>query len=361
MADYSFAPSGGPRGYLGAYNFGIDTEKTLMDMGQKKESHDLQMLQDRLKYDQARKQEELLGDLSRDSARRDLQDKDLMRDTVMETTKAKKDTEVAQAEILQRTIQMDKAAKKMDAMEAAEAYLRSRGGENGEMMPAPSDLDGSHQQLLSILNKGGWGEDEINQHLSKGPQALTQWVQEGARAAKVDAPKLAESRKRIHELMLAQARKTEPNEKLYSPMTTLGKYIEMETWGPKEKQAVRGLLPLAATNLRNDVFYEIAQMQNLSDKDKFKLANETYQSRLQSVFGPIYERLGEKPPSEAPTTTGKPEPTANTGPVKPDPKAKKGSKNNPIPIAKPSDLPKTPDGNWYVAPSGNLYDRTGGK
>ncbi len=61
MADYSFAPAGGLRGFLGAYNYGLDTENTLAQMGQRKEQHNQKMLQDRLDYDIARRNEEMLG------------------------------------------------------------------------------------------------------------------------------------------------------------------------------------------------------------------------------------------------------------------------------------------------------------
>lgn len=319
MADYSFAPPGGLRGFLGAYNFGLDTENNLQNMFQRKEQHDLSQLRNRLDYDIRRRDEEVVGDVKRNLEK----DKNLSEQGLIpwkeEETRARAGLAVSQADIENRKIELERKQSRMDAVESAYEYLMNRGGENGTITP-PSPLDKSYDQIKEILRSGQWNDSEF---MDKDPVSLVAWLQEGHAAAQTDSKRLAERRKQLHELEKARTVKSDSAPRKYSTSMELANLLALPSWTPGQQESARMLFEMEVNKIREREIEKLQALREMgankySDEEILKRANLRARAAQEVSFPTIYRRLGitsEGPPTvESPQTMKEPTESKATDP-----------------------------------------------
>jgi hypothetical protein len=185
MADISFAPGGGLKGFLGGYNFSNESENTLRNMLERRQAHDQRMKEEEFKLSLDQKMEAVAGDSKRQAAKNAA---DLVTDSApydLQQKKADASTAVSASKLNEIKATLATKMQRMDAVEQSYEYLRGQGGENGYIEP-PSDIRGTRQQVDKILRENGWDANEVPQD----PVSLLAWLEQGAQAAKVDRPRM---------------------------------------------------------------------------------------------------------------------------------------------------------------------------
>lgn len=311
MADISFAPGGGLKGFLGGYNFSNDTENTLRNMLERRQQHDMNMKQEELKYAIEQKNEEVAGDAQRQAKKaKALLDVDSA-PYELQGRKADASAKVSNAKADEVKATLATKMQRMNAVEQAYEYLNGKRGENG-YGALPSALDGTQQQIDQLLRSSGWDANEYPQD----PASLVAWLEQGAQAAKVDRPRMEQLQQHLWRLQITQAAHP-PKEQWQADKPDVGISNLIEKSGgdfnnlsAADKIIFRGMidqLALRAKTSREAALAELVNRGLMSGADMQKaMASFTKEAAFPEYTS--FANRGLVPPTSTPT----PEPAPST-------------------------------------------------
>lgn len=266
MADYSFAP-GALKGLFGAYNFGVDSENTLENMFQRRETHDVDTKTKRLQYDILKQNEDALGPIKRQYEAEKTKSELELLPWEKQKKRAEAGQAVSQADLQNMRVELEQKERRMGAVEQAYDYMQRR-AMPGDQMGPPSPLDASDDIILKTLQEGGWSDEEIQRYTGGNPQRLAQWVQQGAMMAEGDRKKLEERRKHLNNIQIAQIN--------HPPSGTLPWRPDSIIYGAQEKYTNFSDAP---PNVQNQVRFAISRLRDLSKHQSLL--------KLQAVLGTL--------------------------------------------------------------------------